>query len=39
MFATKREAAAINLIMIGSLSVNDWLLAAFMLAKKRGRAL
>lgn len=35
MFVTKRGVVTINVIIIESLSVNDWLLAAFMLAKRK----
>lgn len=35
MFVTKQEVLTINVIIIESLGVNDWLLAAFMLAKRK----
>lgn len=35
MFVTKREVVTITVIIIESLGINDWLLAAFMLAKRK----
>lgn len=35
MFVTKQEVVTINVIIIESLGINDCLLAAFMLAKRK----
>lgn len=35
MFVTKQEVVTITVIIIESLGINDWLLAAFMLAKRK----
>lgn len=35
MSVTKQQVMTINVIIIKSLGINDWLLAAFMLAKRK----
>lgn len=39
VFVTKKDVVTINVIIIEFLSLNDWLLAVFILSKSKGRAL